>query len=331
MQETLNENIPLSERLTPPDYNQHFQSLVDLSPNYGKKPDKMWARVLSIFGAEDPELTKDRLDRISTFWQEYEKHVDVALRLEHAISLPGIPDGEKRAAKAYLDDYVAALEPAILALQAFVKAKPEERTWEDNCLPISQAIIDFKDADCGYYEESIIALLEAISNHPKRLDASAIMRKIAQNAIIEIWETVNYYQLTQQVEYESDDEEDVLELGDTTLDDLEMEKNEFVAGLNKKNWNEKTLKDNRKALLRLKRAMDDEDFTDEVKLIWAAVQGKTKRIILEDDSTRKSNAIDVVIAAEEIFQSLKSEGVIDWEPDEEESDEDDDMDDPEDE
>ncbi len=312
------------------------------------------------------EWTKETLDRISIFWQTYETYVAVAVGLEKATLLPGIPEGDRRLAKVYLEDYVNALQPVIDSLHNFVKTPVEERKWTETCKPIEDAIEEFENADCGEYEESITVLLEAIYNNRKSWkDEAALRRKIGQHTIVEVWETINYYRLIQEAEYLDDEEEEdqpkpdaeeaeahtdtlpdwlqdvgpvtpnegdasetesddeLLPLGDTTIDIPAIEKNEFEAAIHGKIWTEKTKKDNRLAILRLKRAMDDEEFTENVKIIWATVMGKSKIVELADETTRKSTLIDAVIAAEDILQALKDSGIADWEPDDEEDVEDD--------
>jgi hypothetical protein len=280
---------PLDERLKFPELNQDsFNQIVNT------------AREARLFG-----FPKKALDRMYEFWLEMDGFTDGVLRMDKAMRLPGVPEKEKAAAKKYLDDLVVVAEPISASLREFFIISEDQRSWKKDSKPIYDAIKKYDDSDdVGKYEHSITALLETISETKGSgwKTEQEMRQKIAQHALEELWVTCDYAQFY----YAAD-----VDIDATTIDDFNQEKSEFIAALNGDFWNESQLEKNKKAVSALRKVLedvDDEIYPKYLDILWKTAKGKAKK---------ETTAIDIIIAAEEIFQGLKDEGAFEWDPDDE--------------
>jgi len=125
---------------------------------------------------------------------------------------------------------------------------------------------------------------------------------IAQHAIEELWDTCRY----EEFNYAAGTETETL-----TIDNIDQEKDEFISALRGEMWTETETADHKQRIWALKRAIeeiDDGTYSDYINLLWKTAIGK---------GAKKTTAIDVVITTEELFQDLKNEGALEWDPDEE--------------
>ena len=277
---------PLEARLGIPDV-KGFDQIVEV------------AKKASLFG-----FPKKALDDIYLFWrQDLPGLAAMNLRMDKALQLEGIPQAELTQAQEYHGDRLEITEAITANLQKFF-AKPADRTWKDDGKPIHQAIQAYEDRDdVGFYEDSITALLEAIVETKGEWKTEPEMRQlIAQHAIEELWDTCRY----EEFNYAAGTETETL-----TIDNIDQEKDEFISALRGEMWTEAETADHKQRIRALKRAIeeiDDGTYSDYINLLWKTAIGK---------GAKKTTAIDVVITTEELFQDLKNEGALEWDPDEE--------------
>lgn len=293
MAETISKSQPLESRLKIPDV-KGFDQIVGV------------AKKASLFG-----FPKEALDDIYLFWrQDLPGLAAMNLRMDKALQQNSIPQAELTQAQEYHDDRLEVTEAITSRLQKFF-SKPADRTWKEDGKPIHEAIQVYQDRDdVGFYENSITALLEAIAETKAEWKTEPEMRQlIAQHAIEELWDTCTY----EKLDYAADTETET-----STIDSIDQEKDEFISALRGKMWTEAKTADHKQRIRALKRALEDVDdgtYSEYINLLWKTAGGK---------GAKKTTAIDVVVTSEELFQDLKNEGALEWDPEEEFEDEDED-------
>lgn len=283
-------DMPIEERLKFPDISI-FQDLVEVMQNS------------RMFG-----FPKRELDRIYEFWTEMNDLTKSVIRMSKSLKAMGVPSEEKKQAKEYFDDLVEAIANIAEAMRDFANKPKEDCSWKQDGKPIYQAIRNYdEDETTGVYEDSIVALFEAISEtiQQRQLDEREIRQRIAQHAIQELWTSFDY----ERFYYAGDVDQD-----STTIDDFDTEKDEFLSTLSGDSWTEEELAQQKKKISALRRAVEDIDdgsYAENISILWNAARGKGKK---------RTTAIDIIVATEEILRDLDNEGVFEWDPDEEAED-----------
>jgi hypothetical protein len=255
---------------------------------------------------------KNELDKIYVGWKGMGEWTSELTRMEKAMIMPGIPDAELKQAMPYYQDYFNAAAKIIDSLNAFKGKQFTERSWKVNGKPIYQAFKEYEDDDTtGVNESTITVLLEAISENKDSYDSEAQMRqKITQSLVDKLWITCEYHKLN----YAADTDYDP-----SMIKNSYNEKDEFVAALNGNVWKAEKIETEVKKLRLLRRVLNEEVWDDEVlediSLLVRLIKGKGDK-----------NALEALLAADRIYKCLDENGLLDWDPEEEENDEEEDSD-----
>lgn len=283
-------------------YDSHFPKVLELSKQHNPNlPETPFNKLRSLIETTlTSNSTEKSLDRIQKFWQNYQEYINIAIHLQKASQLQNIPENDRQQANLYLNKYIEAILPIITAMNTFISTPSEQRTWKKSCIPIDKAIIKFEYSESGIYEESLTALLIAISENKNNWsNEKELRKKIGQDAILRLIEEIGPLEPDKNYGGNMEDTNDHFEFGPSIIGQLEEEKLRFEKALGAETWDAETLKKYEIKLQAMDDAMGTNYFFEFSKIIRNAINGKDASV-----SENKSTTFDIIIASQKVFECL---------------------------
>lgn len=237
---------------------------------------------------------KGTLDKISIWWQEAGDRLVLSERMRKATQALNVPHLERYRAAQVLKERDGAINPIVSSIAAAVE--DPKVTWT-HIKAIYDQVHEYQE-DTPHHAQ-IIALLEAMDESMGgRLNPRRARQLIAQSAWDEVWR-IGAYRI---IEY-SNRRRTVQDR--STINTLEIEKNQIIGALHSKPWSSGKRKEQEKVYLQQRETIGrnfDREVNDALANLWRAVC---------DNEGQRVSAIDILDNAEDLYQTLQSEGYFD--------------------
>lgn len=231
------------------------------------------------------------------WWVQFERTKALMVRFNTAIESEYVPKREKQKATRIFVSLEESFNHIVEPLQSIVqKASIQDDEAQEIAAKIRVFEIVWSQA------EQVLALCEAI-DQSALTDPLEIRQYIAQHALEELSEAFLYENLYYAA--------DVSQSADV-VDDLETERRELLAALLRGEWDEKkrkTMQEQYEQWRPKVRGLADGEVSRDFTLLWNAVSGK--KLDTQD-------AITILGVQARIFETLRDEGALEWELDDEE-------------